>query len=79
MNGLLAEVWRLKKKYGAWFTIHTVYIATKVDQSPDVGAAQLLMRDIAKLGNGSAYAGMALLQNDRLMRELSAELCRAGK
>ena len=79
VNGLLDEVRRLKKKYGAWLTIHTVYIASRDDKSPNDGGAYQLLKNIAKLGNGSVYAGISLPQNDRLMSELSAELCCAGK
>ena len=79
VNGLLAEVQRLKKKYGAWLTIHTVYITTGDDESPNNGGAYQLLKNMAKLGNGSTHAGITLLQNDRLMSELAAELCCAGK
>ena len=73
---LLAEVSWLKKKYGTALTIHSIYIANGNDENPDEeDAYRSLMEDIAELGGGSSFTGMDLLRNDRLMNELSAELC----
>ncbi len=76
---LLAEVRWLMKKYGSQLTIHSIYIASEDDKSlGNTDPHQLLLQDIAELGGGSAYTGMDLLKNERLINALAADLCCTG-
>ena len=48
---LLAEVRRLKMKYGQPFTIHTLHIESREDENPELTHGYgLLLKDVASAG-----------------------------
>ncbi|MDM8516656.1 OmpA family protein [Desulfobacterales bacterium HSG16] len=70
----LMEIRRLAEKYGEKLLVHTVFIGVESDgEKPRPGKD--LLSSMADIGNGKAFQGKDLLENEAQMSEFSKILC----
>jgi outer membrane protein OmpA-like peptidoglycan-associated protein len=77
VKGPLAEVRRLKEKYGEQITLHTVFLDQTENGKENKG--EKLLENMASAGEGKYFPGADLLKDDARMREFCALLCGKAK
>lgn len=70
----LAEIRKIKEKYGFALTLHTVFTDRK-DKKDGESEAEKLLKDMAKAGGGDCFPGSDLLKSEYLLKELILSLC----
>jgi len=73
IRGPLTEIKRLKEKYSNALILHTIFLDRKDNEKES--EEEILLKNMAKLGEGKYFEGIKLLENEYLMTEFSSMLC----
>ncbi len=70
----LAEIRKIKEKYGSSLMLHTIFLDRKEKKNGDTQGEKLL-KDMSAAGGGKHYSGLDLLKDVSLIKELAFLLC----
>jgi hypothetical protein len=70
----VAEVRKIKEKYGSALILHTVFTDREENKNKD-SEGEKLLKDMAAAGGGKHYFALDLLKDDSLITELNSLLC----